>query len=482
MKKLFALVLIGAFVLSAALPALAFYPGSDHLEFAMQINGQWSNAANPVVLTGIQYCNTVEVDVWAMGATDLYAYDFTMGWRTDYLSLINVTIIHNPPFATDFVLPVTGVKPGGFYEQAVTATAPTPGFTGNAMLTKMFFHVDNDAEWNVPITLIFTMGPSYASDSSTTVIDHSQQEAYLKLVPVQPSIDLDLGAITHESVINTVFTVQVTLHNIVRMKSFHLYLSWDNEQLSTDAQNVFIKSFLPPPYEIATIIFGHGNGHWDFVKLDVQIPCEKPSINGTGELFGVRFKAIEPTIWLPPSIPVYAFADPVPPQTHGTWYPIPCWNYINLAGYIDKIELPVTDPLTIVNQNLGTDIKVVGPNINPLNPPTYKIDPTKGATITNVPCGDGLGGYIAGYYEFRPVPGDLNLDGHTDVVDLAAIAAVYGRTAVDGIVPPAGPAWASIVGFDLNGNAVIDLTDVVIVAKNICATTPDPVNPWPIFG
>lgn len=473
MKKLLALVLIGAFVLSAALPALAYYPGTSELEFAMQINGQWSNAANPVVLTGIQYCNTIEVDVWAMGAVDLYAYDFRMGWNTAYLSLVNVTLIHNPPFATDFVLPVTGVKPGGFYEQAVTATAPTPGFTGDAMLTKMFFHIQNDAEWNEPITLIFTMGPSAASDSSTTAIEHSQQEAFLKLTPVQPSIDLDLGAITHESVNGTVFTVQVTLHNIVRMKSFHLYLSWDNTQLSTDAQNVFIKSFLPPPYEIATIVFGHGVGTWDFVKLDVQIPCEKPSINGTGELFGVRFMAIEPTTWAAPSIPGYAFADPVPPQTHGTWYPIPCWNYINLGGTIDKKEVDGS----IVLQNLGTDIKVIGPNINPLNPPTYKISGT-GATVTNVACGDGVGGYIAGYYEFRAIPGDLNLDGHTDVVDLAAIAAVFGRNHLDGLTP----LWGAITGFDLDGSGYIDLADIVIVAKNICAVTPDPINPWPLFG
>ncbi len=54
-------------------------------------------------------------------------------------------------------------------------------------------------------------------------------------------------------------------------------------------------------------------------------------------------------------------------------------------------------------------------------------------------------------YAFTPVPGDLNLDGKTNINDLAIIAKHYGQIG--------GP-------YDLDGNGRVDIFDVVIVAKN----------------
>jgi hypothetical protein len=299
------------------------------------------------------------------------------------------------------------------------------------------------------------------------------EDGYLKLKPVQPWIEM-LPPKTIESVVGTTFTVQFKIHNVVKMKSFHLVVTWDPVQLSTDAQNVFIKNFLPPPYESVHITIDQGGS----VTLDVQIPCEKPSINGTGELFGIRFEVLNP--WedvaaQAPGIPPYSWvwADPLT-ETHKTWYPGICWNWINIQGYIDKVGGEL--------QYLGTDINVIGPDVNPNDPmgsKTYDFDgdPTT-TTVKNQACP--LGGFIVGYYEFRPVVGDLDLDGHADVIDLAAIAKYYGRTSTDGIVPPAGKAWASIKGFDLTLDGIIDIYDVVIVSKNICRTTPDALHPFPL--
>jgi hypothetical protein len=246
------------------------------------------------------------------------------------------------------------------------------------------------------------------------------------------------------------------------MKSFHFVVTYDPVQLGTDAQNVFLKNFLPPPYESVSIVFGTGS-----VTIDAVIPCEKSSINGTGELFGIRFTALNPwndgnpdTVDIPPYYWVWSDAA----HTHKVWYPDNCWNYINIAGYIDKVNQEI--------QTLGAEINVIGPDVFDVDS-----DPTT-TTVENMPCP--LGGFVVGYYEFRPVPGDLDLDGHADVIDLAAIAQVYGRTSVDGIVPPVGPAWADIVGFDLDGNGVIDIFDVVIVSKNICRLAPDPLHPFPL--
>jgi hypothetical protein len=276
------------------------------------------------------------------------------------------------------------------------------------------------------------------------------------------------------STVNETFEVQFKIHDIVNMKSFHITVNWDSKQLSTDAQNVFIKNFLPPPYESVSITFGEVSTN-DYVMLDVQIPCEKPKMNGTGELFSIRFKALNPWDDGDPNtvdIPPYHWTWADTQHTHKVWYPDNCWNYINMAGYIDK------DDGTVL-QHLGdpAGVRVISPDINPLNPPTYDFDnDSTTTTVTNRPCGTLVGGYINGYYEFRPVPGDLDLNGHTDVIDLAAISRYLGRFLGDGKTST----FANIKGFDLTADGVIDIFDVVIVSKNICRTTPDALNPFPL--
>jgi hypothetical protein len=439
---------------------MAYFPTPPEPEIAMQINGQWSDATHPVTLTGLQYCNTLKVEVFFTNVVDLYAYDFVLTYNTAYLSNINYTIEHNPPFATDFVLISKLDAVAGTYEQAVTATAPTPGFNGTVGVAILYFHFDNQAQWPDQVDLEFDFTTVKASTSCTIPEDLSVENGYLKLVPIQPWIDLDEPASEKiiESVVGTTFTIQFTLHDVVKMKSFHITVTWDPAQMSTDPQNVFLKNFLPPPYESVSTVVGTGT-----LTIDAQIPCEKPSINGTGELFGIRFKALNPwknVYGQSPGIPPYSWVWADKAHTHKTWFPDNCWNYINIAGYIDKVGGEL--------QYFGTDINVIGPDVFDVDS-----DPTT-TTVTNMPCT--LGGFVIGYYEFRPVPGDLDLDGHADVIDLAAIAKYYGRTNADGLTP----AWITIAGFDLDANGLIDIYDVVIVSKNICRTTVDPVNPFPL--
>lgn len=73
-----------------------------------------------------------------------------------------------------------------------------------------------------------------------------------------------------------------------------------------------------------------------------------------------------------------------------------------------------------------------------------------------------------GKYTFLPKPGDLNGDGIIDIADLLIIAKYYGLTnhlyTPPGTeTPPAYPEWY----MDLNKDGIVDIFDVVIVAKNI---------------
>jgi hypothetical protein len=449
MKKLLTLVLIGAFVLAALPNTMAFYPGPGaHPELAMKINGEWTlvdvglGINDPYIFEGIHYCETFEVEIIALDFTDLYAYEFTVSWDPVYFSLVSHEVKHI--HTADFV--ITEEAGAGYYTQAVTAVNPAAGFTGTAAIANLFFHIDNDAQWPAQVDLIIDLHDTVCKDSCTADIDNSEQDGFIKLLPVQPVIKM-LPPVVYKSVVGETFEVQFEIQNIVKMKSFHLTVTWDDTQLTTDAQNVWIKDFLPPPYEVATIFFYDG-----MLTITVQIPCEKPPINGTGELFGIRFTTLNPwddgdpeTVDIPP----YDFE----PDDHPIWYPDVCWNYINIAGWIDKDDGSVI-------QDLGDPdgVSVKGPD-------PFDLDADEDTKfIYDYPCDQA--GFIVGYYEFRPIPGDLDLDGHADIVDLSAIAKVYGEVDTD---------------FDLDGLGTVDLVDVVIVAKNICRTEPDPDLPWPIF-
>ena len=445
MKKLLTLVLIGAFVLAALPNTMAYYPGpGPHPELAMKINGEWTIDFAPLELEGLHYCETIEVEIIAMSFEDLYAYEFTVSWDPAWLTLVDSEVKHI--HTADFV--ITEEAGANYYTQAVTAVNPAEGFTGTAAIANLFFHLDNDAQWPTQVDLVLDLHDSVCKDSCTVNIDHSEQDGFIKLIPVQPVIKM-LPPVVYKSVVGETFEVQFEIQNIVKMKSFHFIVTWDPIQLTTDAQNVWIKDFLPPPYETVNIFFPTDG----VLEISVQMPCEKPPINGTGELFGIRFTTLNPwddgdpdTVDIPP----YDFE----PDDHPIWYPNVCWNYINIAGYIDK------DVCGTVFQYLGdpAGVSVKGPDFEDLDAD----EDTK--FLYDVPCK--LGGFVIGVYEFRPIPGDLDMDGHADIVDLSAIAKVYGELDTD---------------FDLDGSGTVDLVDVVIVAKNICRTEPDPDLPWPIF-
>jgi nitrous oxidase accessory protein NosD len=68
---------------------------------------------------------------------------------------------------------------------------------------------------------------------------------------------------------------------------------------------------------------------------------------------------------------------------------------------------------------------------------------------------------ISGTYVYRPVPGDLSMDGLVDIVDLLTVAGLFGTSPGVPYVPA-----------DLNHDGVIDIFDVILVAHNFGRTEP----------
>ena len=62
-------------------------------------------------------------------------------------------------------------------------------------------------------------------------------------------------------------------------------------------------------------------------------------------------------------------------------------------------------------------------------------------------------------YMFSPIRGDTNNDGNVDIIDLRTVAAFYN-------VREGNPRWAEASAYDLNGDKIIDIFDLVIVSTN----------------
>lgn len=70
-------------------------------------------------------------------------------------------------------------------------------------------------------------------------------------------------------------------------------------------------------------------------------------------------------------------------------------------------------------------------------------------------------------YIYKPVPGDLNMDGLVDIIDLAAVAQGFGAY-------PTDPRWSMYYFADLNLDNIINIFDIVMVARNYGRTEPEP--------
>jgi hypothetical protein len=78
--------------------------------------------------------------------------------------------------------------------------------------------------------------------------------------------------------------------------------------------------------------------------------------------------------------------------------------------------------------------------------------------------------YIVNLYTFMPVPGDLNRDGVVDIVDIMIIASMYGIKSSD------AAKWAVAKYYNFNNDGlskdIVDIFDIVVVAKNFGRTKP----------
>jgi hypothetical protein len=470
----------------------------------------------PFHLYAPQTSNTFEVDIWVLNVTKLYAYEFTLVWNYGWLDLQSYTLVDigegmGEQHLVDIDPFTAGTQPG--LVQVWTHLGEVDGFTGSAVVAELVFHIHQDPVWENGNRQAFYSAiyilDSEASGPTTNEIVLSPKHGIVKIEATKMKAYMTpedyLIVWTQDKQIP--FTIGV--ENVVKMKSFYIEFWWDtapegyvDTQLILDPQKhpIEITDFLPGPYSfyIVEYFFDVESSTWDLVYMELWRDCDKPPINGTGDLATITLTSVSPWGYKVCSIPELCYEKVrkvIPPYKYYDWsgqctedhwwLPDECHDEIIVEVGIDGI-MCVQESSGHWDLEQDRDAPYMG---------FYVLDPVTpviiGSTWSTVQ-------YFHTFpdmtltYDFRPIAGDFDMDGHVGLVDGLAMTEFYGApasliadlmakglSATDAATKAAAYWAACISDYDIVGDpqapqseGEIDIFDLVAVAKNFCRSVP----------
>jgi hypothetical protein len=360
-----------------------------------------------------------------------------------------------------------------FYHFAITALDTTPGLSEiKAPVVDFTFHIADEPIYDECWWNIFHFTDAhYAYKYYDALIqkDMTVEDGCLAIRSSRPQVwlqtdkawDEDLDGDTDfwytvQWTKGATFDVEVRARRMPKLFSFGFRIYFNASLITTDLQHIEIKSFLPPPYEtlmqdiyIQPFTNGYYWTQWSYIDIYVKRPCNKPPICGAGPLVDIVFTTKCPTIPDPSTgLPIYIL-------------PTSADSYIYICDVC--IDSKYYRPSTKEWIEVRPSVLVGAPQLSPLlggnYPYTY---------------------YNWVMYHFLPRKADLDQSGHVDIVDLTAIAKLYGKTAAE-LTPEDLPYAKAFAGLQLPTTLPVDLLDVVYIAKYFCkAYTPiDPHTELP---
>ena len=440
------------------------------------------------------FCSEFTVEVWALGVEDMYAYEFTLNWDdTEHIHLVNYE--PNTDYWADafVVLPDTDYmitwivldNDLTYYTQVAAAIAPSTGFTGDALLATLTFHIFNDVCWRddyyPSLVINFELDEMKMSDScSTDITICNNLDNKVNFKPVQPKVFIEPNYESNCELPGK-FTKTVWVANITKMHDMCFDLYWNYLGYIGGWKEVKVDDDLIGATKRA-ILIERGyvlKGHWWYAPVWPQIKVEDFTIlieepifdytftfddsvetatidgygmihfcfelketatlmNGTFPIIEILFEKQDP--WFCGRQPDYYFEQP------HEWFTKACYSDFWFEnGYISVMCPEEANIWFGINEGDTTGV---------INHALYW-DYDQGIYMD----------FTSNMYIFRGVPGDLNLDGIVDITDILIIASFYGAAAPWDF-------WDDYPAmyFDLNEDGLVDIFDIVIVTKNFGRT------------
>jgi hypothetical protein len=353
-----------------------------------------------VIVDAPAACTTFTVNVTAANLVDLYAMDFNVTWNPNYLELVDVDVEVNEIWTLFWIAHQEVDNVNGNFWFVATSLDGAPdnpyGFNGTNKIVALTFHIIYDPcyiavdyEVHCDIDLIINQ---LADSNANQINPWNIHGGYYQINAIQPTLYLKPATVT-VSQKDVVFTVELWIKDAVKLHDWSAYVFFDSAHMQI-ISIALDTTFLIGPYEMMyywkSNLFNATHGIADMWVVQQQ-PGETLAY-GEGRLATLTFRVNQTIFW--------TISNPL----------LHSW-------------------ITIDTQYDSTWISVKCPFYEVIEPPLLLLEHCE--------------------YKYLPIPGDVNMDGIVDVLDLILVAQDMGTST-----------------YDLDEDCDVDLIDLVYVAIN----------------
>jgi hypothetical protein len=329
----------------------------------------------------VSFGKTFTVDVKIADVTNLHACEFKLYWNTALLDLVGVQI--TPPWSAYSIAKNETNEDLGRYWLSMTSLG-TSTFNGSTTLVKITFKITFDPIYPENRTCTLDLSDTKLSALEGVPIYHMTHDGKYTIYSTKPKIIVEPPTYTAHA-INEIFTINITVQNVVDLYNFSIQLSYNTTLL--DAISLEIGPFINKPTYTYKFIIDDANG---LVWLWVWSVSPAPPASGSGVLARMTFKVTKATI------------------------------ATKIHQNILECALDLHDTLLVTNTGVEVEHDVedglyrYAPKLGDLD-----MDGHVGLTDLRI---------LAYYYDpsYNPIA-DLNEDGKVDVYDLSILATHYGE-------------------------------------------------------
>ena len=386
-----------------------YYIDAGSLSQAHNIIAHYVNATSfymtpsSILLTAPKYCTTFDVIVGAANfdasrGRDLWAVDFKIYYNSTLLKLVAADYA---PYldamwgAGKWFVAKNETGTWGLWDTywfTATALQGAHGFTGNAPIVKLTFHVELDPCYpKVYWSPIQWLSAVLTNSTGNVIYPEVFYGANYYISAPQPIVQISLTNMPiRRNVPCQTFDATVTITFGIKVHDFDIYVTFDPTMILPI--NVTFGDYLPGPAFISRGFYMY----YDKVHAWATEASSSPLGFGNGTLFTIEFKVIKQVFWNNPSLNSMIGFDPVsylsvmcPAPFIQTFNPIvytisAAYSYVPLPGDLNFDGMVDLSDLILL---------------------AHHYDPA-----TNVGAGN---------------PYDVNLDAYVNIVDLVLVAMHY---------------------------------------------------------
>jgi hypothetical protein len=338
-------------------------------------------------------CTTFTVNVTAANLVDLYAMDFMVTWNPMYLELVDVDVRVDEIW-TDYFIALDEVNNTLGTYHFIATSLDDYGFNGTNIIAVLTFHIIYDPCW---------VWPYFAETDIDLTINQLANHLAQQIYPWNihggyykiNAIQPTIQmrpSIATASEKDVIFTVEIWVLDAVKLHDFYMEIDFNTDHLDIISVEID-ETFLLGPYELFLYYKSDASGYIEIYVIQQQ-PGETLAY-GEGRLATLTFQVHDTIFW------------------------------------------------TISNPMLISMIDITSCHLS-VKCPSYETIPMWNLIIEETT------------YKYIPIPGDVNMDGIVNVLDLLLVAADMNPGST----------------YDLDEDWDVDLLDLVLVAINYGRTEP----------